>query len=102
MATSDLNALSDRVRLAAVVLSNGEVLWPYENVADAINELADRGHVVLGLDARERSGEGLVTEIPLSDCRSTEVEIARREALAALDRAESITGWVRPNILIAW
>ena len=47
---------------------NGEVLWPLETAADAINELTDSGYRVLGLDARERDDLGLGTEIPLFAC----------------------------------
>src|SRR2546425_6746428 len=63
---ADLAELPDHVRTSAVVLDNGEVLWPFDTATDAINELARLNRVVLGVDARERDDSGLVTEVPLS------------------------------------
>lgn len=98
-----MSGLSDRVRSAATIEPNGEVLWPFHVARDAINELADAGHVVLGLDAREKNDRGLATEVPISTCeRAVTVEAARIAALAAFERSEVISGWVAPNILITW
>jgi hypothetical protein len=103
LTTRDPSGLSDRVRNAAMVAPNGEVLRPFEIAAEAINEPTDAGHRVLGLDARERDGPGLATEVALSACDEQATPArARLEALAALDRAEAITRWVAPNILITW
>lgn len=86
-----------------MVKPNGEVLWPFETAPDAINELTEAGHRVLGLDVLERDDLGLVTEAALYACEErTTPDIARQEALAALERAEGITGWTAPNILITW
>jgi hypothetical protein len=57
----DLTRLSSRVREAAIVNPNGEVRWPADITHEAINELADTGSVILGLDM-----EGEITEAPLS------------------------------------
>jgi hypothetical protein len=104
----DLTTLSEQVQRAALVQPNGEVLWPFEMAAAAVNALANTGEVVLGLDARERHDLGLSTEVALSAYRSiagpeeSDIELARREALHVLAQAEGITGWVKPNILITW
>ena len=71
MRADDLARFSDRVRDSATVLDNGEVLWPFDIVVEAINELAASGRVVLGLDAREANDEGLVTEVPISSYEPT-------------------------------
>lgn len=60
---SDLSDLAAQVRSSPIVLDNGEVMWPFDAAADAINELARSGRVILGVDARERHDAGLVTEV---------------------------------------
>jgi hypothetical protein len=58
----------------------------------------------VGVDARER--HDAVTEVAVSDYRPTgdasDVENSRRAALAAIARAEPVTGWEQPNILLTW
>ena len=106
MRADDLARFSDRVRDSATVLDNGEVLWPFYIVVEAINELAASGRVVLGLDAREANDEGLVTEVPISSYEPTgspnDVEVARQQAVKAVGHAEAITGWQRPLLLVTW
>jgi hypothetical protein len=101
----DLAALPDPVRAAAHVFQNGEVAWPNDHAEAAINALAARGKVILGVDARTLSPDGGVMEIPVSAWvpRPTEagkaaVERARQEALAALPFAQS----EGTHVLITW
>jgi hypothetical protein len=80
------------------------VLWPFESANEAIDDLARLGHVILGADARERDDPGLVTEVPISDYEPTDdaidVERGRQNAHQAVARAERITGWTQPLILL--
>lgn len=105
-AAADLAELPDRVRTSAVVLDNGEVLWPFDVAIEAINELARLNRVVLGVDARERNDRGIVTEVPLSIYepagRSADIDQGRIRAIEAVGRAEALTGWDRPLILVSW
>jgi hypothetical protein len=105
MGATDLADLPAHVGSSAIVLDNGEVLWPFERAVEAINELAHLDRVVLGVDARERSA-GLVAEVPISDYRpsgrASDVELGRQHAVDAVDRAEAVTGWHQPLILVTW
>jgi hypothetical protein len=49
---------------SGIVLDNGEVLRPFGTANEAIDDLARLGRVVLGVDRRERSNAGPVTEVP--------------------------------------
>jgi hypothetical protein len=106
MPASDLSDLAARVRSSAIVLDNGEVMWPFDDAADAINELARSGRVILGLDARDRHDAGLATEVPISSIKpageAADVEHGRQAAIEALGRAERVTGWAQPNLLVTW
>lgn len=106
MPGSDLSDLAAEVRSSAIVLDNGEVIWPFDAAAYAINELARSGRVILGLDARERHDAGLVTEVPISSYEpvgeATDVEQGRQAAIAALGRAEEVSGWDKPHLLVTW
>lgn len=81
-------------------------MWPYEVVGDVVNALTDAGHVVLGLDARERNDSGKATEIPISVYEpwgdQDDIERGRQSALAAIHRVETVTGWARPHVLLTW
>ncbi|MDQ6642011.1 MAG: hypothetical protein M3Y66_05885, partial [Actinomycetota bacterium] len=100
----DLSRLSERVRLGAIVEPNGEVKWPVELANTAINELADDGSVVLGLDLWPDEEEA-PTEVPLSvypgGATRADIEPARRHALEAVGRAPEL-GWSEPRILVTW
>ena len=61
MLERDLTRLSSRVREAAIVNPNGEVRWAADIALEAINELADTGSVILGLDIWPDE-EGEITE----------------------------------------
>lgn len=79
------------------------MLWQFETVLDAINELTETGHRVLGLDARERNDPGLCTEVPPYACdTAAPPDMTRQGALEAFGRPEAITGWTATNILITW
>lgn len=94
----DLSGLSPELRAAACFTNSGrEVMWPRGEVERVVNELADDGKKVLGLDLRS-DGEGspppgLSTEVPWSaywpdrSSQIGEVEDARRQALEDLRRA---------------
>lgn len=100
----DLTRLTSRVREAAIIDPNGEVRWPVEIALDAINELADKGSVILGLDIWPDE-EGEITEAPLSAYAggATEADIApaRLHAIEALGRVPG-WGWSNPSILVTW
>jgi len=100
----DLSRLSSRVREAAIVNPNGEVRWPADIALEAINELADTGSVLLGLDVWPDE-EGEITEAPLSAYRggATEpnIDAARLYAIEALRRVTGF-GWSNPSILVTW
>jgi hypothetical protein len=102
--SDDIEALSDAVRSAAIWLDNGEVMWPYEDAADAVNALADGGHVLLGVDARERRSAD-THEVPISSYMPSgedDVEQGRQSAVAAVHRAEAVSGWTQPHLLLTW
>lgn len=100
--SDDLAQLGDAVYASAIVLDNGEILWPFDNANDAIDALAHLGRVVRGVDARERDDVGIVTEVSISDYHAADVEAGRQQAREAVARAEEITGWTRPLILLTW
>jgi hypothetical protein len=106
MPAADLGNLAQRIREAAVVLDNGEVLWPFEVATDAVEELARLNRVVLGVDARERNNSGFVTEVALGTYQPSggrgDVESGRAAAVESIGRAEAVTGWSRPLILVTW
>ena len=106
MTAGDLAGLAYRIREAAVVLDNGEVLWPFEIAVEAIDELARNHRVVLGVDARSQDEQALATEVPISSFEPSgdgaDIEHGRLEATAAVNRTESVTGWTRPMILLTW
>jgi len=106
MSATDLADLSEQIRSSAIVLDNGEVMWPFDSAVDAINELARSQRVILGLDARERHDAGLVTEVPISSYEpageAADVEHGRQAAIEALGRAERVTGWHKPHMLVTW
>lgn len=66
-----------------------------------MDALVGGGHVILGVDARERNDAGGFTEVAISAYELTgdasDVENSRREALAAIARAEPVSGWEPPQ-----
>jgi len=90
-----LAALPPDIRATAHVFDNGEVAWPNEHAASAINALAATGGRVLGLDARTLFPGGKTREISVSAWERTQaprdeqVEQCRIEAIAAPPRALS-------------
>jgi hypothetical protein len=102
----DVPALPENVRSTAIRLDDGEVMWPFEFARLAVDALVGNGHVILGVDARERHDAGRVTEVAISDYWPTgddsDVDNGHRAALAAIARAEAVTGWEQPNILLTW
>jgi hypothetical protein len=102
MSASDLDQLSALVRDTAIILDNGEVMWAFADAATAVDDLADAGLRILGLDARNPVDDARATEVPLSISSSTDLEHARRQAHLTLARAQEVTGWAEPLILITW
>ena len=106
MTADGIAGLSHRIRATAVVLDNGEVLWPFEMAVEAIDELARNHRVVVGVDARPPDDRGVVTEVPISIFQPSgdgaDIENGRLEATAAVSRAEAVTGWQRPMIPLTW
>ena len=101
VAAEDLADLPETVRLAARVLDNGEVMWPAEQAASAIDALADCRRVVLGLDVRDYAPDGSFFEIAWSSFRPSGDDDVANGHRAALDAMESrpIPGnWV----LVTW
>ncbi|MGO8960608.1 MAG: hypothetical protein ACLQFR_25010 [Streptosporangiaceae bacterium] len=98
--------MSRAARSAAIWLDGGEVMWPLDVAGEAVNALADAGHVVLGVDARQGDDSGLETDVPLSVYEPIEnirmADDGRQSAPATIARAEAITGWVQPLILLTW
>lgn len=101
----DLAALPPDVKEAAHRFANGEVAWPNEHAAEAIEALAAAGKRVLGLDARTLYPDGGVMEIPVSawekktsESRVDQVERCRAEAIQALPQAIS----EGTHVLITW
>lgn len=106
--------LPESVRNAAIVLENGEVMWPFEHAEAALIALAHAGHVVLGVDLRSdgpdgtTSRTGLATEVPwgsyeprasrdpIRDARDSAVASLRTLNAGAL--AAEGYGWV----LVTW
>src|SRR5258708_23197882 len=76
---------------AARRTDSGEVEWPLDRAASAINALADARCVVLGLDMRRYDDGGGTWEIPWSDHSAGRKDLsdpdeARQAALDALER----------------
>jgi hypothetical protein len=86
---------------AAIVERNGEVIWPLDHAAAAIDALADAEQVVLGLDVRDYDQSGRFVEVAWSVFEpdgDDDVERGRSQALAALQRPD-LPG---SSILITW
>jgi hypothetical protein len=80
-------------------------LWPYIDAVQAVNALADAGRVLLEGDVRPQGSPDAVNEIPISDYGPSgddDAERGRQSALAAILRAETISGLARPYVLLTW
>ena len=81
-------------------------MWPREVAAKAVNELADHGVVVLGLDLRSdddgATPNGLATEIPWSAYDGDDVEGGREAALAALTSPRLVDFDGYRWVLVTW
>lgn len=104
MDSSALSYLSKPLRESAILAPNGEVRWPIDCIVEAVNELADEGAVILGLDLWPDEDDS-PTEIPLAaydgGTAHADVEPARRRALEAL-RSVPEFEWTSPSILVTW
>ena len=106
-----MSFLPEEYQRHAIPTGTCEVMWPRRMAPDVVRLLAATGRVVLGLDLRsDRAGatpSGFSTEVPWSSLRAAPGErvapdVARDEALAALQRPElaSMAGY--DWVLITW
>jgi hypothetical protein len=100
----DVSRLPEQLQLSAQWYPNGEVSWPLQDAAAAINALAAVGLVILGLDARVVHDDGIF-EAPWSSfnpapaaSHAANVEASRRAALARLPGIEEFGD----RVLITW
>jgi hypothetical protein len=109
---TDLSALPVEIRAGARVHANGEVSWSDASAVAAVNGLADKGSVVLGVDVRFYDSAGRFYEIPWSsfdpdpsNARAANVEASRDdalEALARIDELETPADTVERRVLVTW
>lgn len=109
MTEDDLAFLPTAVLATAMIQENSEVLWPFNNAPDAINALADRGRIILGLEIREYQDDGMFYQIAWSSFETnddpTDVELGRRNALEALVRENDFSeGLLRAEnwVCVTW
>lgn len=108
----DLTLLPSTVQSSAIRTESGEVMWPRNVAAQAVEALAASGHLVLGLDLRSDgigpTPPGLATEIPLSsfrpddDAPETQIGVARDHALSALRHPDLADFAGYDWVLITW
>lgn len=100
MSAADLGVLSKESRSKARVDPNGEVSWHVRDAPAVLNELANAGRVVLGIDVRDYDDDGNFFEIAWSAYGSPEADPHRAHmaALQALRREDLPGDW----ILITW
>ena len=100
----DISALPSDVREAAHIDANGEVSWPDEKAASAIEALTAAGHRVLGLDIRFYVADGTFYEIPWSrsDADAAEADASALEALSRIDDLERPEDAVERRVLVTW
>ncbi len=103
----ELDDLPAAVRATARVFDNGEVAWPRQHAAAAIQALGESGSLILGLDFRRDEGRG-VREEPWSSiwpAERTRAECRRTvdQALYDLHCGLSST-WLEtfPWVLVTW
>lgn len=111
MPDADLSCLPVEYRRQAIRTGTGEVMWPRQIALEVVTALAANGKVVLGLDLRSdgtgTTPMGLSTEIPWSAVRYQQeggitAEVARDEALAALERQDMADVIDYDWVLITW
>jgi len=104
----DLSFLPDDLKAVAVFTTNKEeVMWARHHVERVIAEVADSGHVVLGLDLRSDglgfTPPGLATEVPWSIYDGeADPAAARDAALAALRRRDIESFDEYRWVLVTW
>lgn len=98
MPADDLAVLSAALRSRVRADENGEVLWHVTEAPSVLEELAQAGRVVLGLDVRTYDENGAFFEIAWSSYEGNDAADARDAALRALGRDELPGDW----ILITW
>ena len=98
MPADDLGVLSEDLRTSARADPNGEVSWHVRDAPAVLNELADAGRVVLGLDLRNYDEDGTFLENAWSVYEGSDPAEARETALQALARDELPGDWA----LITW
>jgi FAD/FMN-containing dehydrogenase len=84
-----LSGLPADLQLAARIDANGEVSWPDDYAASAIEALTEAGHRVLGLDVRFYFGDGTLYEFPWSSSEADGLQ-AKADALDALSHIDEL------------
>jgi CHASE2 domain-containing sensor protein len=100
----DISGLPTDLQDAARVEANGEVSWPEEKAADAVETLTAAGHRVVGLDIRFYFSDDTFHEIAWCDW-DADPSAARAAALNALSRIDDLawpTDAVERRILVTW
>jgi len=95
----DISALPADVQSAARIDTNGEVSWPEQQAARAIEALTVAGHQVLGLDIRDYLADGTFFEVPWYDS-SRQADVL--QALARAGELEQPDGAVERRVLVTW
>jgi CHASE2 domain-containing sensor protein len=100
----DISALPSDVRDAARIDANGEVSWPDEYAARAIEALTAAGHRLLGLDIRFYVTDGTFYEIAWSSSEASadEAKVDALKALSRTDELERPDDAVERRVLITW
>jgi CHASE2 domain-containing sensor protein len=103
-ALMEISALPAALQETARIDANGEVSWPDEDAASAIEALTAAGHRVLGLDVRFYLADGTFYEIPWSSSEAETLQ-AKAEALQALSRIDELErpgNAVERRVLVTW
>lgn len=98
MAADDLDVLTRDLRSRVRASPNGEVSWHVSDALRVLEQLADAGRVVHGLDIRDYDSQGRFIETAFSTYAGDDPIAARDSALYALSQGDLPGEWV----LIGW
>lgn len=103
-APMDISGLPADLQNTARLDANGEVSWPDDHAARAIEALTENGHTVLGLDIRFYLADGTFYEVPWSssDGDPQEAQADALEALGRIDELERPENAVERRVLVTW
>lgn len=100
----EVHALPEEIAREAR-FDGSEVMWPRPAAVDAIQALAEQGHVVLGLDLRRYEADGRFYEVAWSAYEpsgSEDAPAGGAAALAALQRPNIVEMDGYDWVLITW